>query len=239
VVRRGFLLGGFLIVSLAHPPVAMTQRSGQLQPDVSGDTDGRHAWMTAVYRDLIVRKLTNPATGVVSIDVRHELDVVTISANASGVMRVTRGMRKVAIDSPESLSEARDTLRRSDGITQLLALERQSVRLHSAPEIALLTTIAVVGSLAGDETAVDRLRTRALDDPLWFKPVPPDRCAPEYAARSWKACDRAQTCVSDDEGAGDGWLACQSKWFLEAERAWFDYLNCVSPVVRPTDDRRD
>jgi hypothetical protein len=76
-------------------------------------------------------------------------------------------------------------------------------------------------------------------DPLWFKPVPPDRCAPEYVATSWKACDRAQTCVSDDEGAGDGWLACQSKWFLEAERAWFDYLNCVSPVVRPTDDRRD
>ena len=234
---RRLALVGLLIAGLARTDVATLQRYGQLQPDVSGDTDGRHAWMTAVYRDLIVRKLTNPATGVVSIDLRHELDVVTIVSDASGEVWASRGQQRIAIESPHGLAEASRLLRESDGVAQLLALERTSVRLHSAPEIALLATIAFVGSLAGDETAVIRLRDRVFDDRLWFKPLPPDRCAPTYAAMASQTWERAGTCVIGDERPGDGWVACRSKWFLDAEIAWFDYLNCLSPVVHPSDDR--
>ena len=235
--RGVFVLVALLMMGPAHPPVAMTQRSGQLQPDVSGDTDGRHAWLTAVYRDLIVRKLTNPATGMVSIDLRHELDVVTICAGVSAGVWVSRGPHRVAIHSPDSLTEVSRLLSESDSVSQLLALERQSVRLQSAPEIALLATIAFVGSLAGDEAAVTRLRDRVLDDRLWFKPTPLDRCAPAYAAKTSEVWERAETCVSDDEGPDGRSMGCRSRWFLEAEMAWFNYLNCLSPVVRPGDDR--
>jgi hypothetical protein len=77
------------------------------------------------------------------------------------------------------------------------------------------------------------LHDRAVNDPLWFKPAPSDRCAPEYAVRSSEAWDLAQTCLGDDHASGDGLLACRLKSFLQAEAAWFTYLNCVSPVVRP------
>ena len=230
---RRFVRIGLVVAWFAYPVIATTQRSGQLQPDVTGDTDGRHAWMTAVYRDLIVRKLVNPAKGSLSIDLRHELDVVTISADAAGQLKVSRGPRKVLVSSAESLAEARQMLRGSDGVSQLLALERRSVRLRAAPEVALLSTIAFVGSLAGDEGAPGRLHDRAVNDPLWFKPAPSDRCAPEYAVRSSEAWDLAHACLGDDHASGDGLLACRLKWFLQAEAAWFTYLNCVSPVVRP------
>ena len=90
---RRFVRIGLVVAWFAYPAIATTQRSGQLQPDVTGDTDGRHAWMTAVYRDLIVRKLVNPAKGSLSIDLRHELDVVMISADAAGQLKVSRGPR--------------------------------------------------------------------------------------------------------------------------------------------------
>ena len=224
-----FVLMALVVVSLTGPDVTATQRSGQEQPDVTGDTDGRHAWMTAVYRDLIVRKLCNRARRSVSIDMRHELDAVTISIDDASLISVSRKAQRVVINSPQSRIEARGVLRESDAVSQLLALERESVRLRSAPELALLATIAFVGSLAGDEDAPGRLLERPIGDPRWFQPVPPDRCAPAYVVKNQDAWDRARACASE----GDGPPACRATWFQQAEAAWFDYLNCVSPVVRP------
>ena len=156
-------------------------------------------------------------------------DVTSTAMHTSEMIRVSHKARKVVINSPQSRIEAQGMLRESDAVSQLLALERQAVRLRSAPELALLATIAFVGSLAGDEDAARRLLERPTNDPRLFQPVPPDRCASAYVVKSADAWARSQACA----GERDGPRACRSQWFQQAEAAWFDYLNCASPVVRP------
>ncbi len=169
-----FVLMALVVVSLTRPDMTATQRSGQEQPDVTGDTDGRHAWMTAVYRDLIVRKLVNPAKGSLSIDLRHELDAVTISIDDASLIKVSRKTRKVVINSPQSTLEAQEMLRESDAVSQLLALERRvgAPALGAGAGTAGHDCVRRIRSLAMRMRPVGLL-DRPINDPRWFKPAPP------------------------------------------------------------------
>jgi hypothetical protein len=218
------------ILCLPPADVVRAQRFAQDQPDVSGDSDGRHAWMTAVYRDLIVRKLTNPAKRTVSIDLRHRLDAVTISAQADGSVTIRRAKRTVVVDSPASVEASRSLLADSEAVQQLLDVERvMSVR--SVPEAALLSTIAFVRTLAGEMGSPEESIGQALATRGWMRSNTRDRCAMAYAATNGALLESVQSCVGDGE-AGNSPVGCRSQWFVETEASWFDYLTCSWPVMQ-------
>jgi hypothetical protein len=222
-----------IVVAVMPRSVMRAQRFAQEHPDISGDSDGRHAWMTAVYRDLIVRKLTNPAKGMVSIDLRHRLDAVTIMAHADGTLTIRRAKRTVVVDSPESLEASRSLLADSEAVQHLLDVARVMV-VRSVPEAALLATIGFVRVLAGETGSSEESIGQALTSRAWMRSNKRDRCALAYAATNGALLENVQTCVGDGE-SGNSPLACHSQWFVEAEASWFDYLTCSWPVMQTGD----
>lgn len=226
---RTIVIALAIVVALVPRCVMRAQRFAQDHPDISGDSDGRHAWMTAVYRDLIVRKLTNPRKGTVSIDLRHRLDAVTIAAHADGTITIRRAKRTVVVDSPESLEASRSLLADSEAVQHLLDVARVMV-VRSVPEAALLATIGFVRALAGETGSPEESIGQVRSSRVWTRSNKRDRCALAYAAMNVTLLENVQTCVGDGE-AGNSLLGCRSQWFIETETSWFDYLTCSWPVM--------
>ena len=57
-------------------------------------------------------------------------------------------------------------------------------------------------------------------------------CAMEYAATVVERGEQVAACAGDGE-FGVSPLACRSRWLVEREESWFDYLNCAWPVMVP------
>ena len=228
---RTFMVALIIASLLPRSVMSAQQRFAQDQPDVSGDSDGRHAWMTAVYRDLIVRKLTNPTRGTVSIDSRHRLDALTIWVRADGSIAIRRGKQAVTVDSAESLAIARSVLDGSESVEQLLALAHRMVTRRSVSDAALLTTIAFVRTVVSDTGSPVESMRQLFTDRAWLRSNKRDRCAMAYAARNTALLDSVEVCIGDGE-SGNSWIACHSQWFAETEASWFDYLTCSWPVMQ-------
>jgi hypothetical protein len=228
VIVRAFVIALGIVV-LAPAGVMTVQRFAEDQPDVSGDSDGRHAWMTAVYRDLVVRKLTNRAAGTVSIDLRHRSDAVTIVLHADGIITIRRAKRTVAVESPESLEGSRSLLADSEAVQHLLDVGRVMV-VRSVPDAALLATTDFVRTLAGKTGSPEESIGQALTSRAWMRSNRRDRCALTYTATNRALLEDVQTCLGDGE-AGNSLVWCHSQWFVETEASWFDYLTCSWPVM--------
>ena len=223
---RTFTIALIIVSLLPRSMISAQQRFAQDQPDVSGDSDGRHAWMTAVYRDLIVRKLTNPTRGTVSIDLRHRLDALTIWVRADGSIAIRRGKQTVTVDSPESLAIARSVLDGSEGVEQLLALAHRTVTRRSVSDAALLATVAFVRTLVSDTELPEDSMRQVFTDRAWLRSNKRDRCAMAYASRNTALLDSVEVCIGDGE-SGNTSIACHSQWFAETEASWFDYLSVL------------
>jgi hypothetical protein len=208
------------------------------QPRVVGDTDGRHAWLHAEYKGLLVRKIASKADRTVTIDVRYQRDALTVALNAQGVISVTRGRSTVAITTPDALAAAQTVLAGSEAMFALRALlaERESVSDLKAHEMALLATTAFVVSIGGDTDAPRRLASRFVAKHRGIIMPVRDGCWDKYAKESTAAWNDLNACM-DEANQDESWfsaayrrLACNAVWALRVESAWFEYLECLSPL---------
>jgi len=224
------------------PAAPAVQRRG---PEIAGNTDGRHVWMHAEYKGLLVRKLANRSDRTLSIDLRYRLDAVTVAIDKAGVTSVRRGGQSVAIDSPGALEQAQRVLAGSEAVFAIRALlaERQAVSDLKAPEYTLLATAAFVASLVGDTDAPARLADRFVEKHRGIvRPVRNGGCWSAYTQESTSAWNDLQACM-DEANQDDSWfngayrrLACNGVWILRSESAWFEYLECLSPLAISGDE---
>jgi hypothetical protein len=213
------------------------QRAGPTQPQISGDTDGRHAWMTAVHRGLIVRKLANRAKRTVSIELRYHLDAVSVAVDHEGIVSVTRRGRTVAVGSAESIQQVEVLLNGSEAVLVFRAMlsERESISDSKAPGLSLLSAAAFVASLVGDLEAPGLLEPRFAVEKRRrvSRPSRSERCASDYCSESIEAWDDLQSCMdlaNHDDGSFDPAyrsVTCNVAWIRQLESAWFEYLECL------------
>jgi len=204
---RTLMIASIIVSLLPRSVISAQQRFAQDQPDISGDSDGRHAWMTAVYRDLIVRKLTNPTRGTVSIDLRYRFDAVTLSAQADGIVTIRRGKRTVVADSPESLEASRLLLAGSEAVRKLLDVERV-MTVRAVPDAALLATVEFVQAVAGDTENPARSLGQLLGGRTWVRSNKRNHCAMHYAATVIGRIEHLEACAGDEFSVSS--LACRS-----------------------------
>jgi hypothetical protein len=206
---------------------------------ISGGHDGKIAWLVADYKQLQVRTRGEPAARTVTIELQYRGDLVTIRL-VDGKTTVTRGGRRVFVNSPEALESLQSLLGGSLAIfaTRSLLSQLESSSSLKAPEMSLLGAAAFVASLVGDVDAPRRLTDRFMEKHRGlFRHVRDDgdTCWDKYTKESTEAWNELQGCM--DETSDDGWLmgavnrlACNAVWVLKSESTWFEYLKCLSPL---------
>jgi hypothetical protein len=213
--------------------------SGQ-GPRLNGGRDARRGWLTATYRDLTVVKTVTKADRSVDVAIRLGDDEVGVHLGSKADVRVSRGGRSVDVVSAESLATVQDLLAGSHAVFGIRALlsERERTSELDAPEMSLLSAAAFVASLVGDIDAPRRLASRFVERHRGIvQPVGYFRgCWSEYSTESTAAWNDLQSCM-DEANESDSFfegayrrLACNAVWTLRSESAWFEYLECLSPL---------
>jgi hypothetical protein len=234
-----------LIVMATWAPVwsaaaSEEQGSGERQRRVtiSGGHDRQGAWLVAHYRDFLLRKRTERATLAMTVELRAGSDVVTVLLAAQSAS-VARAGRKVAIDSAEALESAQQLLGGSAAVFGLRAMlsELEADSAYTATDMALLTTAAFIASLAGDVGAPQRIADRFVEKHrgLFRQAGDSGKCWSDYSTETTNAWNDLQACMADADNRGFfraayERIACNTVWVLRSESAWFEYLNCISPL---------
>jgi hypothetical protein len=167
-------------------------------------------------------------------------DEVGVHVGSKADVRVSRGGRTVDVTSADSLGVVQDLLAGSRAIFGIRALlsERERTSELDAPEMSLLSVAAFVASLVGDIDAPRRLASRFVERHRGIvQPVGYFRgCWSEYSTESTAAWNDLQSCM-DEANESDSFfegayrrLACNAVWTLRSESAWFEYLECLSPL---------
>jgi hypothetical protein len=219
----------------AAPPQGVLRLAGGFEK-----ARGR-AWMDATYRGLQVRKTAVKSEQAAAVELALGADVVRVVI-VRGTLFVTRGGRTIAVDSPQALERLQRLLAGSTAVFAARALlsELEQASALKAPEMALLSSIALVASLVGDTEAPRRLADRFVERHRGiFRQIRHDddeaSCWSSYTTEVTSAWDELQACMQDaeDDGLFSGaWqrIACNATWAMRGESAWFEYLKCLSPL---------
>jgi hypothetical protein len=231
-------------LTLASAPAAAGETAGGgaaatgRRPAIGGGHDRSGAWLNAQYRDLHLRKRTDRTTGVIGIELKVEDDVVMIVASREGVTASRRG-RTIALGSAEAFASLQELLGGSPAIFAAKGMlsELEGTSDYKAPETSLLSAAAFVASLVGDTGAPQRIADRFVEKHrgLYRQVMSNGTCWYAYTSEATAAWNQLQECMLDAEDAGFlraayERLACNTLWLLRAESAWFEYLNCLSPL---------
>jgi hypothetical protein len=246
--RNALWLGATIAVLMSVPAgVASAAAAGAVRPvqredarraEIHGGHDKSAAWMVASYRELQLRKRTDKVTRELAVEIRAGGDVVSFALGAS--LTVTRGSAQVTVDSADALRSLQDLLGTSSAVFALRVMlsELEPVSVLDAPEMSLLSTAAFVASLVGDTGAPQRLADRFVEKHrglLRQVRLPSGNCWSAYSGETTAAWNDLQDCM-DDANERDFFraayerIACNAVWLLRTESAWFEYLNCLSPL---------
>lgn len=208
-------------------------------PVISGGRDRNSAWLTAEYRELQVRKRTDRTTHTTTIDLRFKNDAVVVTV-AAGRVSVFRGGKTMNVDSAETLASLQQFLGGSLAVfaTRAMLSELESTSPLNAPDMSLLSAAAFVASLVGDIGAPQRLTDQFVAKHRGiYRQVgmPASTCWSTYTTETTAAWNELQECMSDANErdfirAAYERLACNGVWLARTESAWFEYLNCLSPL---------
>jgi hypothetical protein len=235
VIALGIPMG---VASAAPPGEGGAGQNRSRQAVITGGHDKKTSWLSAEYRELQVRTRTDRATLAVTIALRSGADLVTVSVSPQSVS-VGRGPKHVTIDSAEALESVQQLLGGSAAIFGVRAMlsELEPVSALTAPDMALLSTAAFVASLVGDVGAPQRVADRFVEKHRGlFRQVRGEgTCWNQYTSETTAAWDELQACMADANEksalrAAYERLACNAVWILRSESAWFEYLNCLSPI---------
>jgi hypothetical protein len=207
---------------------------------IRGGHDKASAWLVAEYRDLQLHKRTSRAANTTAIELRVGDDVVAVTVGRNGVS-VARGNRRIAIDSAETFASVQSLLGDSPAVFAARGMlsELEPISALKAPDMSLLSAAAFVASLVGDSGAPQRIADRFVEKHRGiYRQVQEEKnggCWSAYTQETTAAWDELQGCMEDanDKGAlraAYERLACNAVWLLRAESAWFEYLNCISPL---------
>lgn len=207
---------------------------------VSGGHDRHGAWLVGDYRDFQLRKRTDRATRTIAIELQSGNDIVAIGV-AGGVVTVSRGGRAVSIDSAGAMQSVQELLGGSAAVfaTRGMLSELEAVSPLTVPDMSLLSAAAFVASLVGDTEAPQRIADRFVEKHrgLYRQIRLPagTGCWATYSAEVTASWDALQDCMADaDEKdflrAAYERIACNAIWLLRSESAYFEYLNCLSPL---------
>ena len=220
-------------------PAGVAAQEGYTAPAISGGHDGKSAWMVATYRQLTVRKITDDSTHTITIEILAHGDTVTIQVTP-GSVSVTRAARTLVIDSAAALEALQQHIGTSAAVFAVRGLlsEVEAQSDLQASELSLLSAAAFVASLVGDIDAPRRLADRFVAKYRGIyrqARLPIGSCYTSYTTETTAAWNDLQACMADaDEKdffrAAYERLACNGVWLIRTESAWFEYLNCLSPL---------
>jgi hypothetical protein len=241
-------LAGLLVMTALFAPVRASAAGASVERGaaqnrgrtavITGGHDKNGSWLSAEYRELQVRKRTDRASLAVTIELRAGADLVTFSVSPRSVS-VSRGGRQITLDSVEALAAMQELLGGSAAVFGVRAMlsELESASGFTAPDMALLPAAAFVASLVGDVSAPQRIADRFVEKHRGiFRQIRWEgSCWSKYTAESTAAWDELQGCMgdADDKGffrAAYERIACNTIWLLRSESAWFEYLNCLTPL---------
>lgn len=218
---------------------AALQRRPLVPPSIRGGKDGNRGWMVASHRGLLLQKVVqvgNHRAESIALEIRFGGDAISVRVNAAGVATVVRGGRRVAVASPEALTQLQALLAGSEAVAavRLFLAERETVSELKPSEMSLLSAASFVAALAGDVDAPRRLvarfaaRHRGPLRPVWLR-----SCWMDYSDEVGSSWNDMQDCVSE-AGDADGAFtrayrrgACNAVWLLRSESAWFEYAHCM------------
>jgi hypothetical protein len=208
-------------------------------PVIKGGHDKQAAWMVADYRQLQLRKRTDRTTHAIAIALQVPGDTVSVTLS-QGTVTVTRGGKTVVLDSAEAMAPLQRLLGGSLAVfaTRSMLSELEQTSELTAPDMSLLSAAAFVSSLVGDVDAPQRLADRfmAKHRGLYRQVrMPAGTCWASYTSESTAAWNQLQDCMADANErdflrAAYERLACNGVWLARTESAWFEYLNCLSPL---------
>lgn len=213
--------------------------SSSRAPVIKGGHDKEAAWLVADYRQLQLRKRTDKTTRAIAITLQVPGDIVSVTL-AQGTVTVVRRGTTVVLDSAESMASLQQLLGGSPAVfgTRSMLSELEQTSELTAPDMSLLSAAAFVSSLVGDVDAPQRLADRfmAKHRGLYRQVrMPAGTCWSNYTAESTAAWNQLQDCMADANErdffrAAYERLACNGVWLARSESAWFEYLNCLSPL---------
>jgi hypothetical protein len=229
---------------LAAPPAAgIAARVGVVQrapaagkPVIRGSADAARAWLGAEHRGLRLDKFANRKDGSLLVELRFRHDYVAIAVDNAGGIIVSRGGRRLRVDSPEAFEQLQQVLAGSEAVfaARVLLAEREAVSDLQAPEMSLLSTTAFVASLAGDLDAPRRVGTRFEQKHRGiYRQVKLRTCFDSYVAESSDAWNDMQGCMDEANqdasifGRAYRRVACNALWLVRSESAWVEYLGCL------------
>jgi hypothetical protein len=219
--------------------IGAPRRPGPPAAAIGGGHDKTGAWMVAEYRDLKLQKRSERKTGALAIEFQSRGDVVSISLSQA-LVTVARGNRHVVVDSVEAFESVQQLLGSSPAVFALRGMlsELEPVSTLHAPEMSLLSAAAFVASLVGDTGAPQRIADRFVEKHrglLRQVRMPGGSCWSAYSGETTVAWNELQDCMRDADDkeffrAAYERIACNAIWVLRTESAWFEYLNCLSPL---------
>ena len=226
----------------AHAAGARPQTDGRgaRAAAITGAHDRGGAWLAATYRDLQLRKRGDLKARTVAIELRAAGDVVGVTVTPQGVA-VWRGSRSIAVDSAEAMRAVQELLGGSAAVFAARGMlsELEPVSSMNVPEMSLLSAAAFVASLVGDIEAPQRIADRfvAKHRGLFRQARLPSgsNCWASYSAEVTASWNELQDCMADANDkeffrAAYERIACNTIWILRSESAYFEYLNCLSPL---------
>lgn len=214
--------------------------AAQGRPQITGANDGARAWLVAEHGQIVVRKWTDKANPAVNIEVQHAGDLITMTIAADGVA-VSRGGRRIAVNSPAAFARLQVLLGASPAVfaarVALSGLEQTSpLELR---DMAFLSPLAFLASLAGDTNAPRRLADRFVEKHRGiFRRIREDdeSCWTTYTRELTAAWGDLQDCMeeTEDDGFFEGALrrlACNAVWSARSVSAELEYIKCLSPLT--------
>jgi len=209
------------------------------RPAITGGHDRKSAWLLASYRELQVNKISDRATRAITIEMQVGNDRVTVAV-AQGAVSVARNGRSIVLDSAEAMQALQQILGGSEAIFAAKAMlsELEATSELNAHDMSLLSATAFVASLVGDIDAPQRIADRFVEKYRGiYRQVgmPTGRCWSAYTTETTAAWDELQGCMADADQKDffrAAWerIACNGVWLGRSESAWFEYLNCLSPL---------
>jgi hypothetical protein len=205
---------------------------------ISGGHDKKSAWLVADYRELHLRKRTDRTTKTTVIELRAGNDLVTVTV-VNGSVSVSRNSHAVVLDSAEAMESLQHLLGGSLAVfaTRAMLSELESSSALKAPDMSLLAAAAYVASLVGDLDAPRRIADRFVEKHrgIYRQVRANGTCWGEYTTETTAAWDDLQACMADANEksffrAAYERIACNTIWLGRSESAWFEYLNCLSPL---------
>jgi hypothetical protein len=224
--------------NMAGPAAVLQGVAAAEKPVIRGGVDSARAWLSADYRGLRLEKSANRKDGSLRVEVRFGPDHVGITVDRAGLVGVSRGGKRLQLDSSQAFERLQRVLAGSEAIfaTRVLLAERESVSELKAPEMSLLSTAAFVASLAGDVDAPRRIATRFVEKHRGiYRSVRLATCFETYTNEVTAAWNDLQACMDeanqDDNIFARAYrrVACNAVWLVRSESAWIEYLGCLGP----------